>query len=783
LTRRAGFVWGVLGLAAGCLLLFAGAGPAAGAGSNLIPNGSFESGGSYSFSGWGLTTATQTSASDAEDGSWAAKVQPSGTTSSYGIFVKPQPVASATQGSQYVGSAWIRSDTPGKTVCVNLRDVASNGSLAQPAVKSCAATTSSWAQLTTPTMSVVNTGDAVGFTITQASAAAGDSFEADNASLVQAGSAPDTTPPSVPTNVHTTQVTASSVSLAWDASTDNQDPQSALTYDVVRNGTVLATTPAGQTSYTDAGVTAGTQYSYAIEAVDTSGNTSQPSSPPVSVTPSDDTSRPTAPTNLQASAIASTSVTLTWTASTDIDNDPSTLTYEVLNGGTVVDTTQAGATSDTLSGLTPSTQYAFTVEALDPAGNVSPASNEVDLTTLASDTTAPTTPANLHTTSVTMSSVSLAWTASTDGDDATSTLTYQVSRDGTVVATTAAGVTTYTDTGLTSGQQYTYAVTALDPAGNASQPTPLLPVTTTQDTTAPTTPTNVVATANGTSSVTVTWKASTDPDNASSTLTYDVYRYASLIGSVPGTSTLQFVDGSLQSGTSASYYVVARDPAGNRSAASKTAWTTTASAPTTVADWEMDEPAGSTTMIDSSPNGNNGTLTNVKAGVPGFAGTGYSFKPKAWVTVPDAPSLDPGYRNVSVTLHIMTTSLPSSGDFDLLRKGKSPGDVEYKVELLKSGQILCALHGLVGGTTFNGIGVQSTGAGLADGHWHTIVCARTGYGTVSLTVDGTQYTAVLSGGASLGAISPSEHLYIGANPDAGNDYYRGSADDVTVQVG
>jgi hypothetical protein len=188
----------------------------------------------------------------------------------------------------------------------------------------------------------------------------------------------------------------------------------------------------------------------------------------------------------------------------------------------------------------------------------------------------------------------------------------------------------------------------------------------------------------------------------------------------------------------------------------------------------MDEHTGSTTMLDSSGNSNNGTLTNVKAGVPGVVGTGYSFTPKAYVTVPDSASLDPGYRDISITLHFKTSSLPSSGDFDLLRKGKSPGGSEYKVELLKTGQINCSFHGS------NGVGVQSTGSSLANGAWHTVICARTDWRTASLTVDGTTFTHT---NGAIGAISPTQKLYLGANPDAGNDYYKGSLDDAIVQVG
>jgi chitodextrinase len=391
------------------------------------------------------------------------------------------------------------------------------------------------------------------------------------------------------------------------------------------------------------------------------------------------------------------------------------------------------------------------------------------------DKTAPSTPTNLHTTQVTSGSVSLAWNASTDPDNASSTLRYRVLRGGTVIHTTSAGVTSFTDSGLKAATKYSYTVVAIDPAGNASAPSSALQVTTaTADTTAPTAPTNLVVTANSTSSITVSWKASTDTDNTSSSLTYKLYRYTGLIATLAGTSPLSFTDSGLQSGTSASYYVVALDPAGNRSPSSTTVWATTASSPTTVANWPMDEASGATTMDDSSGHGNNGTLTNVKAGVPGFTGRGYSLTPNAYVTVPSSSSLNPGYRDISITLHFKTSSLPSSGDFDLLRKGASPGGTEYKIELLQTGQINCSFHGT------NGVGVQSTGASLANGAWHTVTCARTDWRTASLTVDGTHYTHT---NGPIGSIAPTQNLYLGANPVAGNDYYKGSLDDATIREG
>ncbi|MET7283635.1 glycosyl hydrolase family 8 [Kribbella sp. NPDC005582] len=79
----------------------------------------------------------------------------------------------------------------------------------------------------------------------------------------------DTTPPSTPTGLAATGTTSSSVSLAWNASTDNVG---VAGYVVYRNGTEVATT--GTTSYTDTGRTASTSYTYTVKARDAAGNLS-----------------------------------------------------------------------------------------------------------------------------------------------------------------------------------------------------------------------------------------------------------------------------------------------------------------------------------------------------------------------------------------------------------------------------------------------------------------------------------------------------------------------------
>ncbi|WP_238161362.1 discoidin domain-containing protein [Kribbella antibiotica] len=85
----------------------------------------------------------------------------------------------------------------------------------------------------------------------------------------------DTQAPTVPTGLTSTAVTSSSIALSWNASTDNVG---LAGYDVLRNGVAVAIAPT--TSYTDAGLTADTSYSYSVRARDLADNVSA-ASPPI----------------------------------------------------------------------------------------------------------------------------------------------------------------------------------------------------------------------------------------------------------------------------------------------------------------------------------------------------------------------------------------------------------------------------------------------------------------------------------------------------------------------
>ncbi|CND72298.1 chitinase [Mycobacterium tuberculosis] len=93
-------------------------------------------------------------------------------------------------------------------------------------------------------------------------------------------------------------------------------------------------------------------------------------------TPGGDTQAPSAPTGLRSTGKTATSVSLAWNAATD---NVGVTGYDVYNGGTKAASTTG--TSAGIGGLSPETAYTFTVKAKDAAGNTSPASASVSVTT------------------------------------------------------------------------------------------------------------------------------------------------------------------------------------------------------------------------------------------------------------------------------------------------------------------------------------------------------------------------------------------------------------------
>jgi chitodextrinase len=277
--------------------------------------------------------------------------------------------------------------------------------------------------------------------------------------------AKDRSAPTTPTNLHTTAITATSVTLAWNPSRDNSG---SVRYRIQMVSTSLAM-ETSQTSLTWTSLSTNTSYSFYVFAIDRSGNRSANSNT-LTVTTLADTTPPTSP-ELSGSVLGPSQVSLIWTAATD-ENQWFSLAYDVwVNGSPAAHVNWHGERSVRIRHLTPATTYTFTVQAWDTSGNRS-TSNAVTLTTEASsDTVPPTAPTNLHLVSDQGGGeFYVGWTQSTDDVDPQHLIEYEIYVNGVLSPlAVSAGV----------DQDFVYArpecvntlvVKAVDKTGNTSEP-------------------------------------------------------------------------------------------------------------------------------------------------------------------------------------------------------------------------------------------------------------------------------------------------------------------------
>ncbi|HEX7259783.1 MAG TPA: Ig-like domain-containing protein, partial [Candidatus Saccharimonadia bacterium] len=227
----------------------------------------------------------------------------------------------------------------------------------------------------------------------------------------------DTTPPNPPTSLSgaTTQPTSSTaakVTLSWPAASDVITNASGVKGYYVYRGTMVISPLVAGTSYTDINVPTGS-LSYTVRSVDNAGLTSTTTSPAYATTINVpvDTTAPTIPTNVTATAVSSSQINLVWSPSSDTGGS-GLRGYNIYRNGSTTphNTIPLTATSyGDASGLSPSTTYSYTVEAVDNAGNKSPKTVAVSVSTAG-------------TTSADVTPPSVAWVVPAPGDTVRGTL-------------------------------------------------------------------------------------------------------------------------------------------------------------------------------------------------------------------------------------------------------------------------------------------------------------------------------------------------------------------------
>ncbi|WP_426288396.1 fibronectin type III domain-containing protein [Enterococcus durans] len=273
--------------------------------------------------------------------------------------------------------------------------------------------------------------------------------------------------PSIPQNLLVESVTSDTVSLSWDASTDNIG---VAGYRVYRDKQLVQEVQGEQ--FTDTGLTEDTEYTYEVRAFDIAGNQSEASNEVFARTSvSVDDEAPTIPLNLKVENVTTDTVSLSWGASTD---NIGVAGYRVYRDKQLVQEVQGEQFTDT--GLTEDAEYTYEVRAFDAAGNQSEVSNRINVRTKGIvDHKPPTTPMNVRATVVIENKVTLLWEASSDESGIRS---YQVYRNSILVGSLPGDTLSYTDTNLSEKTKYYYTITACDHAGNVSVASKALLITT-----------------------------------------------------------------------------------------------------------------------------------------------------------------------------------------------------------------------------------------------------------------------------------------------------------------
>lgn len=362
---------------------------------------------------------------------------------------------------------------------------------------------------------------------------------------------PDQSAPSIPANLTYSSHTTDSITLFWTASTDNVG---VTGYDIYRDGQKIGNSPSA--TYTDSELTVSSFYTYAVVAVDGSGNASN-ASIPVNLATANPTgvTDPTVPGVASSSTITQDTINISWAASND---SLGISKYYIFRDGYIVGSTSDTSYSDTK--LTAGTIYTYTIRSQDNSGYISESSIPISFYTINPENViAPAAPMNIMFTASIDSTITMTWTAPTDTIGISG---YYILRNGVYIGNTQN--TSFTDVGLTFSSIYSYTVQAKNNSGYISDPSGSLSFTTKNPdgSNAPTSPTNVTCPSKTDTTADISWTALTDSSGISN---YYIFRNGSYIGDATDTN---YSDTGLTVGNTYKYSIIAQSKSGNISDAS-----------------------------------------------------------------------------------------------------------------------------------------------------------------------------------------------------------------------
>jgi chitodextrinase len=274
--------------------------------------------------------------------------------------------------------------------------------------------------------------------------------------------APDRSAPTAPTNLRVTGTTPYSVSLAWSAS---KDKSGIASYTICCAHNTMATVSGSTTSftYTD-GIEANRPFSFVVWAKDSAGNVSKASNTVTVTTPPDVT--PPGKPSVTVTDIGPTHVSLAFAS---VEEGPVWFSVE-MDGTTVI--TSSRESTALIGPLQPESTHTFRVRARDFAGQQSPVSDPVTVTTDprdTSDTTGPTPITGLY---VFLEAADgetwLIWTESTDDTTPQDLIVYKVFMNG-AFNQSIMGFNRMIEYGVPNSHNV-WTIIAVDANGNESAP-------------------------------------------------------------------------------------------------------------------------------------------------------------------------------------------------------------------------------------------------------------------------------------------------------------------------
>jgi len=261
-----------------------------------------------------------------------------------------------------------------------------------------------------------------------------------------------------PSGLSATTISGTQINLAWTDNSSNETGfkiERATNSTFTQNDTLVTTTAANATSYSDTGLSGTTLYYYRVRATNASGDSTNSNTASATTL----TNIPAVPTGLATTPVSRTQINLTWNTSSGATS------YSVerannsgMTGATVLTSTD-GTNSYSDSSASAGTTYYYAVAANSSGGSSAYCSSVSGLTL-------PAVPGSLSATAINDAQINLAWSDSDPVAPSYTVIRSTASNmSGATTLTTTDSSTSFSDQTVSGGTTYYYEVQATNASG------------------------------------------------------------------------------------------------------------------------------------------------------------------------------------------------------------------------------------------------------------------------------------------------------------------------------